>query len=58
MQQQMVSIAALADRDATKWLTPAPAAPAPVPALPPAADDDLELDALTGYVLKGVLRAA
>jgi len=48
MQQQMVSIAALAKRDASDWLAPTP----PPPALPPVVDDqddadDLDLNALT-----------
>jgi HK97 family phage portal protein len=59
LQQQMVSIASLAERDSTDWLSPKkPAAP---PALPPAeaeGDEDLDLNTLTGIVLKGVTRAA
>jgi HK97 family phage portal protein len=48
MQQQMVSIAALAKRDASDWLQPAPPPPAlPPVAADPEADDDLDLNALT-----------
>jgi HK97 family phage portal protein len=50
MQQQMVSVAALAERDATDWLSK----PAPVAPPPPPPDDDLDLASFASHLTAGV----